>query len=181
MHRNYALIPLVFFGLVFAGAFGVRLALADSIVTWTFNGTNTVTANFSGLVAGGADFEPGHPFWIACGDPNSDAVGFSETSGSEAVTNAGGGGTFSCDLNAYNLAGDTVALQGRSPTLSFGSVFPLVATVDGLLTAAMDAVTGYFGDNIGLVIAVVVGVVVFVWLLVLAFRSFGIRKPGRIT
>jgi len=54
-----------------------------------------------------------------------------------------------------------------------------MGTADPNLSDALDSVTTYFGDNIGVVIAAVVGIVVFVWLLKIALHSFGIRKPTR--
>lgn len=53
----------------------------------------------------------------------------------------------------------------------------MLGTVDSNLTDALDQVTTYFTSNIGAVITAVVGVIVFLWLLRLALRSFGIRKP----
>lgn len=55
-----------------------------------------------------------------------------------------------------------------------------LATADPNLTSALTSVTTYFSDNIGAIITAVVGVVLFLWLLRLAFRSFGIRKPRSV-
>lgn len=60
------------------------------------------------------------------------------------------------------------------------AMFGLLGTVDANLSNALSAVTTYFGNNIGAVIAAVVGIAVFIWLLRLAFRSFGIRKPRAV-
>jgi len=56
-----------------------------------------------------------------------------------------------------------------------------LATADSNLTTALQSVTTYFADNIGLVITAVVGIAVFLWLLRMAFRSFGIHKPKSVT
>jgi len=56
----------------------------------------------------------------------------------------------------------------------------LMGAVDTNLTSALDSVTTYFSANIGVVIAAFVGIAVFLWLLRLAFRSFGIRKPKSV-
>lgn len=56
----------------------------------------------------------------------------------------------------------------------------LFGTADPNLTSALTSVTTYFTDNIGAIITAVVGVVLFLWLLRLAFRSFGIRKPRSV-
>lgn len=54
-------------------------------------------------------------------------------------------------------------------------------TADPNLTSALTAVTTYFSDNIGAVIAAVVGLVVFIWLLRIALHSFGIRRARSVT
>jgi hypothetical protein len=56
-------------------------------------------------------------------------------------------------------------------------MYGALATADTNLTAALSSVTSYFTANIGVVIAAVVGVVVFLWILRLALKSFGIGKP----
>lgn len=56
----------------------------------------------------------------------------------------------------------------------------LLGTADANLTSALSSVTTYFGDNIGVIIAAVVGVAVFIWMLRLAFRSFGVSKPRSV-
>lgn len=53
----------------------------------------------------------------------------------------------------------------------------ILGTADANLTTALSSVTTYFSNNIGVVIAAVVSIAVFLWLLRLAFRSFGIGKP----
>ena len=55
-----------------------------------------------------------------------------------------------------------------------------LASVDANLQSALDSITTYFTSNIGAVITAVVGIAVFMWLLRLAFRSFGIRKPRSV-
>lgn len=57
----------------------------------------------------------------------------------------------------------------------------VLGAADSSLTSALTSVTSYFTANIGTVITAVVGVAVFLWLLKLAFRSFGIRKPNSTT
>lgn len=52
-----------------------------------------------------------------------------------------------------------------------------LGTADSNLTSALTQVTTYFSDNIGVIVAAVVGIVAFVWLLRFALHSFGIRKP----
>jgi hypothetical protein len=54
------------------------------------------------------------------------------------------------------------------------------ATTDTSLTNSLNSVTTYFTNNIGAVIAAFVGIAVFLWLLRMAFRSFGIRKPRSV-
>lgn len=56
----------------------------------------------------------------------------------------------------------------------------MLATVDTNLTDALSAVTDYFSANIGAVITAVVGIVLLLWLLRIAFRSFGIRRPSSV-
>jgi len=59
-------------------------------------------------------------------------------------------------------------------------MFSWMGTVDPQLTSSLSAVTAYFTANIGAVITAVVGIAVFMWLLRIAFRSFGIRKPRSV-
>lgn len=56
----------------------------------------------------------------------------------------------------------------------------LLGTADTNLTSALNSVTTYFSDNIATVITAVVGVVLLLWLLRIAFRSFGIRRPSSV-
>lgn len=76
-------------------------------------------------------------------------------------------------------------LQFRSLGL-YAGLLSLVAfagiegSADANLTTAVDSVTTYFTANIGLVIGAVVSIAVFMWLLRIAFRSFGIRKPRSV-
>lgn len=56
----------------------------------------------------------------------------------------------------------------------------IVMTADATLTSALSSVTDYFTANIGTVITAVVGVVLLLWLLRIAFRSFGIRRPSSV-
>jgi uncharacterized membrane protein YeaQ/YmgE (transglycosylase-associated protein family) len=56
----------------------------------------------------------------------------------------------------------------------------MLATVDTNLTSALSSVTDYFTANIGSVITAVVGIVLLLWLLKIAFRSFGIRRPSSV-
>lgn len=56
----------------------------------------------------------------------------------------------------------------------------VVLTADATLTSALSSVTDYFTANIGTVITAVVGVVLLLWLLRIAFRSFGIRRPSSV-
>ena len=56
----------------------------------------------------------------------------------------------------------------------------LLGTADTNLTSALNSVTSYFTDNVGAVITAVVGIVLLLWLLRIAFRSFGIRKPSSV-
>lgn len=56
----------------------------------------------------------------------------------------------------------------------------LLGTADATLTSALTSVTSYFTANIGTVITAVVGVVLLLWLLRIAFRSFGIRRPSSV-
>ena len=56
----------------------------------------------------------------------------------------------------------------------------LLGTADANLTSALNSVTSYFSDNVGAVITAVVGIVLLLWLLRIAFRSFGIRKPSSV-
>jgi len=56
----------------------------------------------------------------------------------------------------------------------------MLGTADANLTSALDSVTTYFTSNIGGVITAVVSIAVFLWLLRLALRSFGIRRPRSI-
>lgn len=53
-----------------------------------------------------------------------------------------------------------------------------IATADPALTSAMNTVTDYFTDNIGVVIAAFVGIAVLLWLLSKFLRAVGIR--GRV-
>jgi hypothetical protein len=62
--------------------------------------------------------------------------------------------------------------------VNVGSTIAL--TADATLTSALSSVTSYFTDNIGTVITAVVGVVLLLWLLKIAFRSFGIRRPSSV-
>lgn len=64
-------------------------------------------------------------------------------------------------------------MLGFLGSLSLGSV-------DANLTTALSDITTYFGDNIGAVITAVVGIALFMWLLRIAFRSFGVRKPRSV-
>jgi len=52
----------------------------------------------------------------------------------------------------------------------------VLGTADPNLTAALDAVTAYFGDNIGVVIAAIVSIVVLLWMVSMFFRSSGANK-----
>lgn len=56
----------------------------------------------------------------------------------------------------------------------------IALTADATLTSALSSVTSYFTANIGTVITAVVGVVLLLWLLKIAFRSFGIRRPSSV-
>lgn len=56
----------------------------------------------------------------------------------------------------------------------------LIGTADTTLTSALSDVTDYFTANIGSVITAVVGVVLLLWLLRIAFRSFGVRRPSSV-
>jgi len=52
----------------------------------------------------------------------------------------------------------------------------IIGTADPNLTSALDAVTAYFGDNIGAVIAAIVSIVVLLWMVSMFFRSSGANK-----
>jgi hypothetical protein len=56
----------------------------------------------------------------------------------------------------------------------------LLGTADANLTSALSDVTSYFSDNVGTIITAVVGVTLMLWLLRIAFRSFGIRRPSSV-
>jgi hypothetical protein len=56
----------------------------------------------------------------------------------------------------------------------------LLGTADANLSAVLDQITTYFTSNIGTVITAVVGVVLLLWLLRIAFRSFGVRRPSSV-
>ena len=56
----------------------------------------------------------------------------------------------------------------------------LLGTVDSNLTSALSSITTYFSDNIGAVVTAVVGVALLIWLLRIAFRSFGVRRPSSV-
>jgi len=60
------------------------------------------------------------------------------------------------------------------------TIYNFLATADPALTSAMDAVTSYFTDNIGVVIAAFVGIAVLLWLLSIFLRSVGVRKASRV-
>lgn len=57
----------------------------------------------------------------------------------------------------------------------------LLGTVDANLQTTLDAITAYFTSNIGIVITAVLGVVLLVWFVRMAFHSFGARKPKSVT
>jgi hypothetical protein len=56
----------------------------------------------------------------------------------------------------------------------------MFGTADSNLTSAVSQVTSYFTSNVGTIITAVVGIAVFIWLLRLAFRSFGVSKPRSV-
>ena len=60
-------------------------------------------------------------------------------------------------------------------------MYAVLGTADANLTSALNSVTTYFTSNIGVIVTAVVGIAVFLWLLRLAFRSFGIGKPRSTT
>lgn len=74
--------------------------------------------------------------------------------------------------------------QARVPEVSLGKEVEIMSgilgTADANLTSALSSVTDYFTANIGTVITAVVGVVLLLWLLRMAFRSFGIRRPSSV-
>lgn len=53
-------------------------------------------------------------------------------------------------------------------------------TADPNLTSATSSIQSYFSANIGVVIALVVGVALLVWILRIAFHSVGVRKPRSV-
>lgn len=53
-------------------------------------------------------------------------------------------------------------------------------TADPALEGAVGQVTGYFSDNIGVVIGAIVAIALLVWLLGIAFRSVGVRRPNKV-
>lgn len=61
--------------------------------------------------------------------------------------------------------------------IAFAGIY---GTADSNLTSAVNSVTTYFSANIGTVITGVIGIAVFLWLLRIAFRSFGVRKPRSV-
>jgi len=60
--------------------------------------------------------------------------------------------------------------------VALGSLLMGMGTADPQLTDATGQVTDYFSANIGTIIGAVVAIAVFVWLLRVAFHSFGVRK-----
>lgn len=54
------------------------------------------------------------------------------------------------------------------------------AAADTTLSAQTDTVKSYFQDNIGIVIGLFVAVALLLWLLGMAFRSVGAKKPSKV-
>jgi phosphotransferase system glucose/maltose/N-acetylglucosamine-specific IIC component len=67
-------------------------------------------------------------------------------------------------------------------TVTAGSILSagFFGTADSNLTSATGDIQSYFTDNIGTVIALVVGISLLVWILRLAFHSVGVRKPRSV-
>lgn len=55
-----------------------------------------------------------------------------------------------------------------------------LAAADTTLSAQTATVQSYFSDNIGTVITLFVGVALLLWLLSMAFRSVGAKKPSKV-
>jgi hypothetical protein len=70
------------------------------------------------------------------------------------------------------------SILGTTALTAFAGIY---GTADSNLTSAVTSVTSYFTSNIGTVITGVVGIAVFLWLLRIAFRSFGVRKPNSVS
>jgi hypothetical protein len=66
---------------------------------------------------------------------------------------------------------------GGSVLVFAGNAF---AAADTTLSAQTASVQSYFQDNIGTVIGLFIGVALLLWLLSMAFRSVGAKKPSRV-
>lgn len=54
------------------------------------------------------------------------------------------------------------------------------ATADSNLTSVTGDVQDYFTSNIGTVIALFVSIALLLWMLAIALRSVGVRKPNKV-
>jgi hypothetical protein len=82
-------------------------------------------------------------------------------------------------LRSYAQKADKV-IGGLLVALPLAALAGFYGTADSNLTSAVSSVTSYFSANIGTVITGVIGIAVFLWLLRIAFRSFGVRKPRSV-
>ncbi len=55
-----------------------------------------------------------------------------------------------------------------------------LAAADAALTTQVTGLQTYFTDNIGTVIAAFVAISMLLWLLSIAFRSVGVKKPSKV-
>lgn len=61
-----------------------------------------------------------------------------------------------------------------------GSVLAGLGTADSNITSATTQVKSYFDANLPTVITLFVGVALVIWILSLAFRSVGAKKPSKL-
>jgi len=70
----------------------------------------------------------------------------------------------------------SVVALGALASAGVASAGGFLGTADPNLTSALDSVTSYFGDNIGVVIAAIVSITVLLWMVSMFFRSAGANK-----
>jgi hypothetical protein len=77
-------------------------------------------------------------------------------------------------LNRLTIAG------GGTILAALVAAVPAFAAADSQLTSTTGQVSTYFTSNIGTIVALFVGIALFIWLLGMALRSVGVRAPRKV-
>jgi hypothetical protein len=72
------------------------------------------------------------------------------------------------------------ASVGGTLLVALVAAAPSFAAADSNLTSTTTSIRTYFTDNIGTIVTLFVGIAVFLWLLAMAVKSVGVRKPKSV-